>query len=330
MRAAALGIAFVLCGCGRYRDFILPLEPGSETKVAFEWKAAPEPVLSRGAPGEWDAGDVLNPSIVKANGVYFNLYSGFLNTTWRSGLATSRDGLHWEKRGAILAPDATTWEGDDYIAANGSLVSFRGDLLYYYQAGRTARIGLAKRVSERDWRKQAGPVLDLGPRGAWDERGVADPYVFERDGKLYLFYNGMDRARRQRLGVAVSEDGLTWSKLRDNPILELGAYGDFDENGLGEPAVWASSGFYWMLYTGRDRGENRRLGLAQSNDGVHWRKLKQVFAGDQPWDAKVLCDPTVLVENGEVRVWFGGGDVARPDENIHGQIGYAVLRIHTP
>jgi len=33
----------------------------------------------------------------------------------------------------------------------------------------------------------------------------------------------------------------------------------------------------------------------------------------------------VLLDGAEVRVWFGSGDVARPDENIHGQIGYATL-----
>jgi hypothetical protein len=32
------------------------------------------------------------------------------------------------------------------------------------------------------------------------------------------------------------------------------------------------------------------------------------------------------VEGGEIHVWFGGGDVASPDENLHGQIGFAVLR----
>ncbi len=26
-----------------------------------------------------------------------------------------------------------------------------------------------------------------------------------------------------------------------------------------------------------------------------------------------------------VQVWFGGGDVASPDENLHGQIGFATL-----
>ncbi len=35
----------------------------------------------------------------------------------------------------------------------------------------------------------------------------------------------------------------------------------------------------------------------------------------------MICDPRVLIEDDRVRVWFGGGDVARPDQNIHGQIG---------
>ena len=95
---------------------------------------------------------------------------------------------------------------------------------------------------------------------------------------------------------------------------------------IGEPAVWQSHGFYWMLFTGRDFSEIRRLGLARSTDGVHWTKLPAVFSGDAAWDSKVICDPTVLVEGGEIRVWFGGGDVASPDENLHGQIGYGVLR----
>jgi hypothetical protein len=69
----------------------------------------------------------------------------------------------------------------------------------------------------------------------------------------------------------------------------------------------------------------RRLGLARSRDGVTWEKQPGVFAGDQKWDSKVLCDPSVLAESGQVRVWFGGGDVARPDQNIDGQIGFGTL-----
>ncbi|MCX6594882.1 MAG: hypothetical protein NTV70_00770 [Acidobacteria bacterium] len=110
-------------------------------------------------------------------------------------------------------------------------------------------------------------------------------------------------------------------------MLEPGEPGAFDENGLGEPAVWSSQGTWWMLYTGRARNEVRRLGLARSTDRVHWEKVKGfVIEGDQPWNAKVVCDPHVeLQPNGHLKVWFGGGDVAHPAERIHGQIGLGEL-----
>jgi hypothetical protein len=34
----------------------------------------------------------------------------------------------------------------------------------------------------------------------------------------------------------------------------------------------------------------------------------------------------VEVDGNVIRVWFGGGDVASPDENLHGKIGIAILR----
>ena len=291
----------------------------------WQWTAQAQPILSPGAKGKWDSSDVLNPSVLEFDGQLLNLYSGFDGKTWHTGLAVSPDGIAWTKRGKILSPDPATWEGD-YIAANGSELASNTEVLYWYQAGRPPQIGLARSTNLRDWQKQPKPVLESGPFGSWDERGVADPCAIRSGKLLYMFYTGTDRARRQRLGVAGSLDGITWFKQRQNPIMELGEYGSFDEGGLGEPAAWASNGYYWMLYTGRDRKEYRRLGLACSLDGVHWEKLPKVFAGSEPWNAKVICDPSVLVEGDRVRVWFGGGDVASPDENLHGQIGIAELR----
>ena len=73
---------------------------------------------------------------------------------------------------------------------------------------------------------------------------MADPYVIRAGSRYYMFYLGMDRARRQRLGVAASDDGVSWYKLRNNPILELGDYGAFDANG-----TWRAGGvgFAWIL-----------------------------------------------------------------------------------
>jgi predicted GH43/DUF377 family glycosyl hydrolase len=282
--------------------------------------------LTRGSAGDFDSVDALNPSVIRQGDAYYNLYSGFDGKTWHTGLAVSADGIAWHKEGKILSPDPRTWEGDA-IAANGSALADPSGILYYYQAGDpVVRIGLARSANGHQWQKNSSPVLDAGPNGSWDERAVADPYVIRAGSKYYMFYLGQDRARRQRLGVAVSSDGEIWYKLRANPILELGGYGAFDENGLGEPAVWASHGYYWMLYTGRDRNEFRRLGMARSRDGVKWEKLSTVFGGDQAWNSRVLCDATVLQEENHTTVWFGGGDVARPDQNIHGQIGVAEMR----
>jgi len=305
----------LLSGCGGYADFTLPRATGGDPKLTFAFEEWPEPVMTHDG-----FSDVLNPSVVREGGELSNLYSAFDGRTWHTGLATSDDGIHWQRRRMLLSPDPRTWEGS-YIAANGATLIYGGQLWHWYQAGpkTNPRIGLARL-------RQV--VLDYGPYMSWDERAVADPYVIRLDPYFYMYYLGQDRADppRQRIGVARSGDGVHWEKLRANPVLEPGEPGAFDEAGLGEPAVWNSHGFYWMLYTGRDAQEYRRLGLARSTNGVHWEKQAAVFSGSHAWDSKVICDPTVLLENGRIRVWFGGGDTASPDEKLNGQIGYATLR----
>jgi predicted GH43/DUF377 family glycosyl hydrolase len=300
--------------------------------MTFTFEAQPAPVLGSGE--DWDSRDVLNPSVIHGpspRAALLNLYSGYDGHTWHTGLASSDDGLHWRKHGKILSPDPQTWEGS-YIAANGSALLHMNQIWYWYVAGpeQQPHLGLARSTKSGSWRKEPGPVLEPGPYASWDERGVADPYVIRIDPYFYLYYLGQDRARRQRLGVARSTDGVHWERFRSNPILEPGDIGAFDETGLGEPAVWNSHGFYWLLYTGLDPEMKRRMGLARSTDGVHWEKLPVVFAGSEAWDSKVVCDPTVFVDGATIRVWFGGGDVASRDANLHGQIGVAVLKPVVP
>jgi len=210
--------SLVLTGCGRYRDFKLPEQAGGPS-VTWRWQARPDPVMTRGAPGEWDALDVLNPSVIRQGDAYYNLFSGYDGKTWHTGLAVSGDGVTWREEGKILSPDPGTWEGSA-IAANGSAVADESGILYYYQAGdNTVQIGLARSRNGHQWVKNGAPVLAAGPWESWDERGVADPYVILAGRGYYMFYLGMDRARRQRLGVAESQDGVRWYKLRGNPIL---------------------------------------------------------------------------------------------------------------
>lgn len=254
------------------------------------------------------------------------LYSGWDGKSWRTLTANAASiSGPWSKGGVVLAPEGGA-EGS-YIAANGSVQGRQ----YWYQTGSPPFIRLARQDPDGAWVRVPGALLGPGPRGSWDERGVGDPYVIQpvAGGRYFMFFLGQDRARRQRLGVAESIDGVTWTKYLGNPILDLGQPGSFDEIGLGEPAVWQQAGKWWMLYTGRDRKEWRRTGLAVSADGVHWsrdgeRPLLDVGDG---WNSRVVCDPEVQkLSDGRVRVWFGGGDRPEPAENLHGQIGTGVLR----
>ena len=312
--------AYLLCACGRYDSFALP-KPGPSAALELDWRPTAEPVIPRGK-----ALDVLNPSVVVWGGQYLNLYSQFDGTRWDTMLATSKDGISWIGGGKALGP-SEAWEGT-YIAANGGVAVHGRHLIYAYQAGEKGRtvIGVAISVDGRNWKKHPAPVLDLGPRMSWDEISLGDPYLLSIGEDLYLFYLGEDRARRQRLGIARSKDGFTWTKLRGGPLLEVGGAGDFDENGLGEPAVFAANGQWVMLYTGRDRKERRAMGYAVSKDGKTWEKRREpVLRGMSGWNNAVVCDATVLVEGGRARIWFGGGDLPKPDERLNGQIGYAEL-----
>jgi len=110
-----------------------------------------------------------------------------------------------------------------------------------------------------------------------------------------------------------------------NPILELGEYGAFDETALGSPLSGNRNGSYWMLYTGRDPEGIPAVGIGAL---AGWRELEACQRSGSVRRERAVgfesgLRSSVLVEGDKIRVWFGGGDVARPDENLHGQIGYA-------
>jgi predicted GH43/DUF377 family glycosyl hydrolase len=125
----------------------------------------------------------------------------------------------------------------------------------------------------------------LGKTVRWEEKDVFNPAAVIRQGKVYLLYRAEDKvgkhAGTSRIGLAVSEDGLHFSKMEE-PVL----YPDNDslriyewEGGIEDPrVVETEDGQYVMTYTAYD-GKTARLLLATSPDLVHWTKRGTVLNG---------------------------------------------------
>src|SRR5438552_2226745 len=174
------------------------------------------------------------------------------------------------------------------------------------------------KVSSFAWKPDPSPSLSPGD---WDSVDVLNPSVVLRDNTYYNFYSGFD-GNTWHTGLAISNDGFHWRKqgriISPQPETWEGDY--WATNGS---ALLNGSDFLYWYQAGLRAAP--KIGLARSMDGVTWEKLPGSFAGSERWNNKVICDPSVLVEGDSIRVWFGGGDVASPDENLHGQIGVANL-----
>jgi hypothetical protein len=107
-----------------------------------------------------------------------------------------------------------------------------------------------------------------------------------------------------------------------NPVIKLGAKGEWDAGALGSMTVLKVGEVFHMYYEAWGvRGNNTgaphadyasiQIGHATSRDGIHWVKdpanpvLPSGSGSD--WDHKGTWDPYVLHEDGVFKMWYGGG-----------------------
>jgi hypothetical protein len=141
------------------------------------------------------------------------------------------------------------------------------------------------------------PVIDRGPAGKWDAYAVDNPFLF-MDGKaLYCFYEGQDKpfetGGHERIGMALSEDGIRWRKSGANPILDTGPAGSWDSVVAKLPVVVRGHEKYYLYYSGRD-GNTKQIGLATSPDLVDWTKHADnpvLRSRPQGWDRFLSTHP---------------------------------------
>jgi predicted GH43/DUF377 family glycosyl hydrolase len=176
------------------------------------------------------------------------------------------------------------------------------------------------------------PILKQEVR--WDEKDVFNPAAVVRDGKVYLIFRAEDKigkyAGTSRLGLAISDDGLRFTKMKtpvfypDNDSLKVYEW----EGGIEDPRIVESEdSTYIMTYTAYD-GNVARLMLATSTDLQHWKKYGTVLQGQykNAWsksgaivakqqDSKIIATKI----NGKYWMYFGDTDlfIATSDDLIH-------------
>ncbi|MBC8236139.1 hypothetical protein H8E77_41865, partial [bacterium] len=224
------------------------------------------PVLDVGVPGAWDDYHVFGPSVLFDDGTYKMWYTGYDGSNYRIGYATSTDGIVWTKyaNNPVLDLGASgAW--DDVHVYTPSVLFEDGTYKMWYTGydGSHSRIGYAISTDGIDWDKYEGnPVLNLGAPGAWDDSDVYTPSVLFDDGTYKMWNIGYDGSN-WRIGYATSDDGIFWDKYEGNPVLDLGAPGEWDDYSVSFLSVLFEDGTYKMWYSGHD-GSNYRIGYATS------------------------------------------------------------------
>lgn len=259
----------------------------------------------------------------------------------------------------VLLPSLTKYPSNPVMQGDGAgfdsagvmspNVTYDGTLFRMWYDGRTnnndSNIGYAVSLDGVNWARvtgfaTAGAVFELNADPtAFDSKAAYSAHVMPdpptAGDKFYSWYIGVraDNPYSGRIGLARSNDGITWSRVT-GPGTGGAAFDwthdTFDDYAAYAPSVIYENGMYKMWYSGTAVDPvlliyNYRIGYATSTDGVSWNK----FTGDSShgsvmdqgagaqFDSQRATHPNVYKQNGVYKMFYSGYDGA------HYRIGYA-------
>jgi predicted GH43/DUF377 family glycosyl hydrolase len=183
-----------------------------------------------------------------------------------------------------------------------------------------------------------GKIVLPASTGKWDSNVLWRPCVVKTDSGFLMWYNGEDGTGIDRIGLATSSDGVSWTRYPQNPVLTEGTGGEWDRGSANEAWVIYEDGLFKMWYSGETLTSTNpsiaqiatyQIGYATSKDGIHWTK----YSGNPvlttgptgSWDDRWVWRPIVLSTSsswlmyysGESKAGATGVGIARSTDGVH-------------
>lgn len=223
--------------------------------------------------------------------------------------AEEQEWIRYEENPVI---DGTFGAWDEMGIRNPCVLKINNEYMMWYmaeaQVDGSDHIGVATSADGKTWVKYAGnPVISAG--SGWKSFRLSSPIVVWDDGIFKMWYGGQGYDFRTRIGYAESVDGFLWTESVNNPIIDLGATGEWDDYGVAHSYVLKEEGVYKMWYSGRYAADKRtRMGYATSSNGIDWVKYAEnpvIELGDpETCDSQAVTDPYVSNDNGQYLMWY--------------------------
>ncbi len=178
-------------------------------------------------------------------------------------------------------------------------------------------LAIAEGDSQTFTRYAKGPILDRNP---FDPCFVASGHVLrDRDG-FHMWYLSCDRWERRARGLvhfynikyATSPDGIFWCATGRVCI----DYRHPGEYAISVPRVVVDPDRcrMWYAYRGSARSETYRIGYAESDDMLSWRRLDDrsgIDVSPGEWDGEMICYPFVFDHAGARYLLYNGDGYGR-------------------
>jgi predicted GH43/DUF377 family glycosyl hydrolase len=242
------------------------------------------------------------------------------------GYATSRDGIHFERRSEpVLFAEAPYEKGGG--VEDPRLVKF-GKTYYLTYTGynnvdgvgadkKDAQLCLATSTDLMHWQRQG--IIFPAYKGKWNVKWTKSGAIVPKkiNGKYWMYFLGDQLGRDTQMGVAYSTDLLHWTEALDHPVLSSRA-GSFDAHVVepGPAPVLTPDGIL-LVYNGADDKDLYSTGwvLFDKHDPtkVLARATEPMFSPALDWE-KVGQVPNVVFVEGMVRdgkrwlFYYGGAD----------------------